>query len=234
MLDDEEMKSLKDSIMKDGLLNPIVISLNYHIVAGFRRAHCYKVLGYKNIPCRILNSDDQNERYRYNLVENIIRKDLTPIEEANAYRHFLDNKLAKSETDLALLLHIPIWRISLKLKLLNLSKSEQKQIGKGISESAALKSLDLTSVKERIELIKKGATVREVKEKVAKKVAKKHRLSISLPKKDLPKGVDLEVFEKHLKVCFEVSDLDNISSVCKDMNNDRLNKLISITRKDLL
>jgi ParB/RepB/Spo0J family partition protein len=78
---------LIDSIQQNGLIHPIAVKESnsgegYHLMAGGRRYHACKRLGYKDIPCNIYPADlSQLERNLIELCENIDRKDMSYAEE---------------------------------------------------------------------------------------------------------------------------------------------------------
>ena len=78
------------SILEKGLLQPIIVrmindNINYEIVAGYRRYSACKKLGWKKIPCQIVDLTDM-EAFEILIVENVQRKTLNPIDEAKAFK----------------------------------------------------------------------------------------------------------------------------------------------------
>jgi ParB family chromosome partitioning protein len=85
---EEDMRSLTESIRRDGLLQPVVARPSeggYEIVAGERRWRAAQQAGLKRIPVMIQNVDDARA-LELALVENLQRRDLDPVEEARAYK----------------------------------------------------------------------------------------------------------------------------------------------------
>ena len=87
--DDEKMRDLKQSIQKNGVLQPITVKElsdeKYMIIAGERRYRASKSLGLKWIPAYSVKIDEDSEMMEYALIENIQRVDLNSIEEAEGY-----------------------------------------------------------------------------------------------------------------------------------------------------
>src|SRR5918995_286954 len=86
----DDLNGLAFSIRQKGLLQPILVrTLNdqsdFEIVAGNRRYHACKVLGWRKIACQIVELDDK-EAFEFSLIENVQRKTLGAIDEANAFR----------------------------------------------------------------------------------------------------------------------------------------------------
>lgn len=88
----EELNELAHSIKEHGLLHPITLRPKgqaYEIVYGERRYRAYKLNGESLIPAIIREYSDE-QILEITLVENINRKDLTAIEESDAYQQLLD------------------------------------------------------------------------------------------------------------------------------------------------
>jgi ParB family chromosome partitioning protein len=85
--DSEALQELADSIRVSGMVQPLVVRRSegaYEMVAGERRLRAAKMVGLTNVPCILVNVDDQ-ESLVLALVENLQREDLNPIDEAEAY-----------------------------------------------------------------------------------------------------------------------------------------------------
>ena len=83
--DEDALQELADSIKQFGLLQPILVQDRkdyYEIIAGERRWRAAKLAGLKEVPVIIRNYTEQ-------VIENIQREDLNPIEEAQAYKRLL-------------------------------------------------------------------------------------------------------------------------------------------------
>jgi ParB family chromosome partitioning protein len=91
-LKERELGELARSIRQHGVLQPIVVSPEedgYEIIVGERRWRAARLAGLKTIPA-IVRTIKEHERLSLALVENIQRVDLTPMEEARAYRRLMD------------------------------------------------------------------------------------------------------------------------------------------------
>lgn len=92
--DDDALSELADSIRARGVVQPILVrpraeGRGWEIVAGERRWRAAQRAGLHQIPAIVRDLDDA-ETYTIALVENIQRKDLTAIEEADAYARLRD------------------------------------------------------------------------------------------------------------------------------------------------
>ena len=75
-----------------GIIQPLVlrrIGDKYEIIAGERRYKASVLAGLTQVPAVIMNIDDQKSA-EVAVVENLQRKDLTAIEEAQSYKKILD------------------------------------------------------------------------------------------------------------------------------------------------
>jgi len=89
----EELEELAQSIREHGLLHPIALrekGNGYEIVYGERRYRAYLLNGETTIPAIIKQLSD-SQVLEIALVENIIRKDLSVMEESDAFQQFLDS-----------------------------------------------------------------------------------------------------------------------------------------------
>ena len=87
--DKEALEQLADSIVENGLLQPILVREygdgRYQIIAGERRFRASKIAGLTEIPAIVLDRDDRKTA-QIALIENLQREDLNPLEEAMAYK----------------------------------------------------------------------------------------------------------------------------------------------------
>ncbi|MFD6346503.1 ParB/RepB/Spo0J family partition protein [Streptomyces roseolus] len=92
--DEGALKELADSIMANGLLQPIVIrpfdfegdtEAHYMIIAGERRWRACQMAGIARVDVRILSDLNEVEAFILSVTENVNREDMTIMEEAGAY-----------------------------------------------------------------------------------------------------------------------------------------------------
>ena len=113
--DEESLKELASSIIKQGIIQPILVrqkaqSKNYEIVAGERRWRAAQIAKLTEVPVFIRELSDEDVMAAA-LIENIQREDLNPIEEALALRNLRDvygitqedlaSRIGKSRSSLA-------------------------------------------------------------------------------------------------------------------------------------
>jgi len=90
--DEAALATLSASIRHRGLLQPLVVRRTpdgYELIAGERRLRAAQRAGLETVPVVVREADPQ-ERLELALIENLQREDLTPLEEAEAYRHLID------------------------------------------------------------------------------------------------------------------------------------------------
>lgn len=182
IFDDEKIAELATSIKENGLIQPLIVrkyNRNYQIIAGERRYRACKLAGLKTVPCIIKDIDDK-QMDTYAIIENIQREDLTPIEEANAYKTLIDT-YGMSQTELANKVGKKQSTIANKLRLLKLSDEVKDALkSKQITERHARAMLSLQPEKqEKVlhEVIDKSLNVKQTETLINKppKIKKKNK-----------------------------------------------------------
>ncbi len=172
--DETALKELAISIRTHGVIQPIIVRKlgdKFEIIAGERRFKASKLVGLEEIPGIIVDLNDKDSA-EIALIENVQRKDLTPLEEAISYKRILDTGYINQE-QLADKLGKAQPTIANKLRLLTLSSEAQDELLKGnISERHArslLKLKDSNKQKEMLNrIIKERLTVRKTDEEIDK------------------------------------------------------------------
>lgn len=94
--DDDDLEELAASIREVGVLQPVVVRPGdtggtYVLIAGERRLRAAGMAGLATIPAVIREVESDERHLTEALIENIQRKDLSPLEEAAAYRNLLED-----------------------------------------------------------------------------------------------------------------------------------------------
>jgi ParB family chromosome partitioning protein len=101
--DESKIKELADSIVSNGLIQPIVVNKDlsgkYKIIAGERRYRACQLLGMRQVPVIIKNLSDK-EILAMAIIENIQREELTAIEEAEGFDRLM-KQFGYNQVDLA-------------------------------------------------------------------------------------------------------------------------------------
>jgi ParB family chromosome partitioning protein len=129
----DELGSLDElvaSIEEEGLLQPIVVRPvgdGFEVVAGNRRLEACKRLKMKKIPCVVVELDDR-EAFEASLIENLQHKTLNPIEEAKAFKRYVDEYGWGGVSELARRIGKSHSYVSMRIALLNLPKEVQEAL----------------------------------------------------------------------------------------------------------
>jgi len=130
IFNEEKIQELSDSIVTNGLLQPIVVTRDgdkYLLIAGERRYRATKLAGITLIRAIVLDVDNSKLR-ELALIENIQRDDLNIIEVAYSYAGLINDYNITHE-ELAKLVSKSRSSISNTLRLLTLSNFTQKMLG---------------------------------------------------------------------------------------------------------
>ena len=141
--DEEAIKMLSDTIKRYGVMNPISVRAieggTYRIIAGERRYRASILAGAKTIPAIIVNESEDDKRtiLSKQLIENIQRENLNPLERAEAIGK-LQSQSGLSIRDVASSLGISKGTVQRSLEILNLSSDLKEALEQGKSESKVL------------------------------------------------------------------------------------------------
>ncbi len=173
--DEESLGELAASITEVGVLQPIVVRPGepegtYVLIAGERRVRAAATAGLTSIPA-VIRSAESDELYLSEaLIENVQRKDLSPLEEAAAYRNLLEDfgmtheqvasRVGKSRSAVTNTLRL----LQLPVPIQGMLEREELSAG----HARALLSLDDESYAVRIaeRAVAEGWSVRTVEEAV--------------------------------------------------------------------
>lgn len=99
--EEEKLKELANSILKNGLLQPLIVEPlgeKYRLVAGERRYRALQMLNWEFVPVRIVEGLDDKRRIHIQIAENLQREDITPIERSRALKKLFEaNNLSIDE-----------------------------------------------------------------------------------------------------------------------------------------
>ena len=174
--DEQGLNELAESIRQHGIIQPLVlrkIGDKYEIIAGERRYKASYIAGLTKVPAVIIDLND-NESAEVAIVENIQRKDLSPIEEAKSYKKLLDRGYL-TQDQLASRMGKNQSTVSNKLRLLNLDEKVQDALlNNKISERHARSLLKLDNKEEQKEvlddIIEKRLNVRDTEDLINRKL----------------------------------------------------------------
>lgn len=169
--DEEALKSLAQSIKDKGVLQPLLVrktDTGYELIAGERRWRASQIAGLQKIP--VIQKDfGDKEVLEVALVENLLRENLSAIEEAEALQRLID-EFSNTQETLSQTIGKSRSYIANTLRLLNLPDSIKQMIKEGkLSAGHARQLIGLENAEELAkQIIKKGMSVRQVEDMVAK------------------------------------------------------------------
>ena len=159
---DESIQRLAQSIKEKGQLQPITVrwspeSKKWFIISGERRWRASKVAGMKTINCHFEQRDlKPGELLEQQLVENLLRDDLKPIDQARAYSSLMELN-GWNGKQVADSLHIAPSTVSRALALLDLPDDVQQQVDAGdLSARSAYEISKLPSAAAQRKVAKAG------------------------------------------------------------------------------
>ena len=171
--DEESLRRLADSLRLRGQLQPIRVRWDegqgkYVILVGERRWRAAQMAGLTSLSCIIVEGElSDGERLSIQLVENALREDLRPIEQAKAYRTLMESH-GWSGNQLARELHIAQASVAKALALLDLPEQIQDQVDRGaLAASVAYEVSKLPDDGQRIELAEAAVAEKLTRSEVA-------------------------------------------------------------------
>ena len=166
----EDDESLIISIREHGLIQPILIrpqSHGFEIVAGHRRYQACKSLRWRFIPCKIREMSNK-QAFEIQLSENIQRKSMDPIEEAEAFRRYVIDFGWGGVSDLAKKIGKSEEYVSHRIQLLKLSEEIKNKIVSNrlnVSKAIEISTIPLEKQSQIVgEIIKKNLSVKRIRE----------------------------------------------------------------------
>lgn len=224
-LNQKSLNELADSMKKHGLLQPITVEYieredYFKIINGERRYKAAKLVGLQELPC-IIKYIDKHVRLIHQLIENIQRQDLPPLEEAESIQALIDKKRMEnpnySQREASRELGLPKSYVNEMLALLKLPRDIKESVRTSDSVPKSLLLLlirqsDEKNIREFYRQIREGKlTVREAKTELKRSKDKKGRLKYYEYKFESPKK------EFVLKIKFKKSEVE-ISEISKALH----------------
>ena len=228
--DKESLDELANSIKKQGVIQPIVVRPDktsegkYEIIAGERRWLASQNAGLHEVPVVILNVDDVKS-LEFAIVENVQRRDLNPIEEAQGYQRLV-NDYNYNQEKLSQFIGKSRSYIANSLRLLSLPEDILLMVQEGnLSAGHARSLIGLSNsveiakkiVQKKLSVRQSEILVRQFRDKKFKLVSKKDSNILDL-QKDLEEKTGLSVSINNKKnnsgmISFEYRDLDQLDKL---------------------
>jgi len=236
-----EIETLAASIREHGLLQPILIrplDHGFEIVAGHRRFQACRSLRWRFIACKIREMSDK-QAFEIQLTENMQRKSMDPVEEAEAFRRYvvefgwggvseLAKKICKSEE-----------YVSHRLQLLKLPDNIKNQIALNrlnVSQAIELTTMPSARRSEVVnQIINDNLTVREIRELKSTITREREPDSANYTVADTSKPVKIAK-KASLTLRVTLTRLDNLidevhGTVEPDQRAEIINMLMSVRRQ---
>jgi ParB family chromosome partitioning protein len=132
--DDAALAELASSIRRHGVLQPLLVSEDgpnlYLLITGERRWRAARIAGLRTVPAVIRERVEDAQQLELALVENLQRRDLTPLEEARAFDH-LRTSLGLSQQEIADRVGMDRSTVANSLRLLKLPVDVQELVEHG-------------------------------------------------------------------------------------------------------
>ncbi len=179
-----DLSSLMTSVARKGLVQPIIVrpaEVGFEIVCGHRRYEACKKLRLKEIACIVEHINDRTA-YEKSLIENLERKDLDPVDEARAFRRYVEelgwggvselaHTISKSEEYVShriLLLDLPA-EVLAKVSEGSISPSQARELvwvkhpslQKELSGIIVEKRLSVKELRETAKLVREGVRMED-------------------------------------------------------------------------
>ena len=228
--DEEALDALSVSIKEKGVLQPLLVRKNndgkYEIIAGERRFRAAKKAGLTEVPVIIKEMDDK-EVLEVALVENLLRENLSAIEEAEGLQRLI-NEFSHTQEALSEIIGKSRSYIANTLRLLVLPLEIQQMVRNGIITAGHVRPL--IGIENAVELarkiVEKGLNVRQVEALV--------KNNKKAPEKTIKANDDIIDIEKNinkklgLKVKISTSKNGSGKVILNYSNIAQLDKIIDI------
>jgi ParB family chromosome partitioning protein len=172
VIDQEALEELAQSIAAVGVVQPIIVrqtSEGYELIAGERRWLAAQKAGFTVVPA-ILRGASDTESLEIALIENVVRQQLNPVDEAYALKILLED-LGVTQENLAARVGKSRSAIANKVRLLDLPSGIQELMSAGsLSEGHGRALLGVGERGKQLRLARRaserGLSVRQVEEEV--------------------------------------------------------------------
>jgi ParB family chromosome partitioning protein len=235
---EDALAELAESISARGVIQPIIVRPHGHrfqIVAGERRWRAAQKARLHEIPAIVREFSDE-ETLEVALVENIQRRDLNAIEEAQAYKRLIDD-YGHTQDALGKIVHKSRSHVANILRLLDLPAKVQVMVGVGQLSMGHARALVSAPDPEGLadEVLRRGLSVRET-EKLARegKPTRQRPLPIEYKgahadiaalERQLGDMLGLKVAIKHSpkggQVTLGYTTLDQLDMICQRLSGDK-------------
>ena len=233
----EALEDLKNSIKERGIIQPLIVRKSndqngmFELIAGERRWQAAQSAGLHEVPVVVIEADNLKS-LELAIIENVQRKDLNPIEEAESYKNLIDNFgydqdkvsvfIGKSRSHISNSLRL----LSLPQKIIEMIKNEKISQGHAkvligldnallIAEKIIKKKLSVRQTESLVRIVKNGSN----------KIYKSKDTNVLATEKELTEKIGMRVILNNKKnnsgiLSFEYKDIDQLDRLIKVIKNN--------------
>ena len=233
----ENLEELTNSIKERGIIQPIIVRKaddmddKFEIIAGERRWHAAQNAGLHEVPAVIIKADNLKS-LEFAIVENVQRKDLNPIEEAEGYKKLID-EFDYDQDKVSKFIGKSRSHITNSLRLLSLPKEvvsliEQEKLSQG--HAKILVGLENAYLLAR-KIIDKKLSVRQ-SENLVRLLRDPNKIKSSLKDSNL-KSLEESIEDKTgIKVLIRNKKSNSGQVIFEYKDLDQLNRLIMVIKSN--
>ena len=237
LFEKEALEDLKNSIKERGIIQPLIVRRSndqngmFELIAGERRWQAAQSAGLHEVPVVVIEADNLKS-LELAIIENVQRKDLNPIEEAESYKNLIDNFgydqdkvsvfIGKSRSHISNALRL----LSLPQKIIEMIKNEKISQGHAkvligldnallLAEKIIKKKLSVRQTESLARIIKNGSN----------KIYKSKDTNVLATEKELTEKIGMRVILNNKKnnsgiLSFEYKDIDQLDRLIKVIKNN--------------
>ena len=237
LFEKESLEDLKNSIKERGIIQPLIVRRSddqdniFELIAGERRWQAAQAAGLHEVPVVVVVADNLKS-LELAIIENVQRKDLNPIEEAESYKNLIDN-FGYDHDKVSLFIGKSRSHISNSLRLLSLPEKIIEMIkNEKISQGHAKVLIGLDNALLLAEkIIKKKLSVRQTESLVriikngSNKIYKSKDSNILAAEKELAEKIGMRVTLNNKKnnsgiLSIEYKDVEQLDRLIKIIKNN--------------
>lgn len=189
--DDDGLEELSRSIKETGILQPVLVTRDgdrFRILAGERRVRAARLAGLTRVPVLVKEGLEDRDHLLLALIENVQRRDLTAMEEADAYWHLKD-KFGMTQEEIAERVGKDRTTVANAMRLLKLPAEIRAQVEDGLlsaGHARALLALPSAADQELLarEFLRRGLSVRMAEARVQEMAAGGRKKPAQPPEND--------------------------------------------------
>ena len=237
LFEKEALEDLKNSIKERGIIQPLIVRKSndqngmFELIAGERRWQAAQSAGLHEVPVVVIEADNLKS-LELAIIENVQRKDLNPIEEAESYKNLIDNFgydqdkvsvfIGKSRSHISNSLRL----LSLPQKIIDMIKNEKISQGHAkvligldnallLAEKIIKKKLSVRQTESLVRIVKNGSN----------KIYKSKDTNVLATEKELTEKIGMRVILNNKKnnsgiLSFEYKDIDQLDRLIKVIKNN--------------